>query len=118
MLKLATLAVALVISAPALACWDEARPRARYAAYGYAPSYSYASYGYYPGYYGGYGYGGYYGYGIGRGIVRRAYWRNRVGDRVGRGYVAHRAGMGIGRVDGIGRGGFRGGIGGGRGGRR
>ena len=117
MLKLATIAVAVLVSAPALACDDEARPVRRYsytAGYGYAPM-SYASYGYDPGYY-----GDYYGYGAGLalagGIARRAYWRNRWDNRPalrgGRGYVARRASFGGGRIGGIGRVGGGGRIGG------
>jgi len=128
MLKLAIpIALAALVSStlPGRACDDV---RAGYSGYSYAApavrrsvAYGYApAVGYYDDDYGGY-YGGYYGYGglglaVGTGIARRAYWRNRVDNRVnwrgGRGFVAARTG-GIGRVGGVGRvGGF------GRGGRR
>ena len=114
-LKIPLTAAALtLLASPALGCDDA--PVARYSAgyYGYAAPVSYARYGYYDDDY----YGGYYGYGgVGLGIARAAYWRNRdrvIHHRAGfdRGaHAAHRAG-GIG---GIGRGGLGGG---GRGGRR
>jgi hypothetical protein len=106
-------AVVTLWASPALAC-DEG-PVARYTAgyYGYAAPMNYTRYGYYDDdYFGGYGYGG-----VGLGIARAAYWRNR--DRV----VHHRASFNrgahvaprAGGMGGIGRGGLGGG---GRGGRR
>jgi hypothetical protein len=112
MLKLTTIAVAILVSSPALACYDEvSRPVARYS-YGYTAPMSYARYAYagdddyYDGYYGGYyGYGGL-GLAVGAGVARRAYWRNRVDHRAnwrgGRGFVGARS-VGIGRAGGIGR---------------
>jgi|RhiMethySRZTD1v2_1073278.scaffolds.fasta_scaffold473597_3 hypothetical protein len=99
--------VAILVSSPALACYDEARrPVARYS-YGYTAPMSYARYAYADDddYYGGYYGNGGLGLAVGAGIARRAYWRNRWDNR-GRGYVAHRAafrGSSIGRVGGIGR---------------
>jgi hypothetical protein len=70
MLKLTTIAVAILVSSPALACYDEAhRPVARYS-YGYTAPMSYARYAYADDD----DYGGYYGYGrlglaVGAGIA-------------------------------------------------
>ena len=131
MLKLGIPLAVSLFALPALAC-DE--PRAAGYSYSYAGAapraYGYMSYApaaYYDDDYDGgyYGYGSYYGYGglglgVGAGIARRAYWRNRYDNRVnwrGRGYIAPRA-AGIGRVGGVGRIGGVGRVGGGRIGRR